>query len=363
MYGMALCAGGGALELGLEAAVPGYRTVVIVERESRAASCIVDRMEDATVGKAPIWDDVATFDGRPWRGVVDIITAGFPCQPFSVAGLQRGVADERHIWPTIARIIGECAPTWVYCENVPGLLATVAPNGRSAYEHVEGDLQAMGYRVEAGLFSAAETGAPHLRERVFILAHRNGPGREHQPERPDEPQGNYIDRCQPAMVVAESSVGVGHRERLRARRRASFESGNDVERAESRRPDGRARQPLRRAPGRGVARRPGEGLGDAEGQGLEDGRLRERPQPSSDLALFPPGRADECAWRVILAERPDLAPALKSDVRRVAHGMAHRVDRSRLAITGNGVVPLVAAHAFLALRARLAIPRNAQLDA
>ena len=96
--------------------LPGYRTVGHVERETYAAAILVARMEDAALDPAPVWDDVATFDGRPWRGAVDIVTAGYPCQPFSVAGKRRGADDPRHLWPHVARIVGEVEPPFVFLE-------------------------------------------------------------------------------------------------------------------------------------------------------------------------------------------------------------------------------------------------------
>ena len=98
MNGLALCAGYGGLELGLRLAEPGYRTACFVEWESFAAATLVARMADETMDPAPVWDDVATFDGRPWRGKIHILVAGFPCQPWSVAGAKRGIEDERWIW-------------------------------------------------------------------------------------------------------------------------------------------------------------------------------------------------------------------------------------------------------------------------
>ena len=93
LFGLSLCSGAGGLDLGLAIAIPGYRAVGHVERETYAAATLVARMEDASMDQAVVWDDVATFDGRPWRGAVDIITAGYPCQPFSVAGKRRGADD------------------------------------------------------------------------------------------------------------------------------------------------------------------------------------------------------------------------------------------------------------------------------
>ena len=117
--------------------------------------------------RLPVWDDVATFDGRPWRGAVDIVAAGYPCQPFSVAGRRLAAADPRHLWPHVARIVGEVEPPFVFLENV-------AHHLRLGFPEVAGDLVGMGYRLAAGLFTAAEVGAPHRRERLFILAHPRG---------------------------------------------------------------------------------------------------------------------------------------------------------------------------------------------
>lgn len=86
MNGLALCAGAGGLELALHIADPGYRTVCYVEREARAAATLVARMADETLDSAPIWGDVTSFDGRRWRGVVDIVSGGYPCQGESNAG-------------------------------------------------------------------------------------------------------------------------------------------------------------------------------------------------------------------------------------------------------------------------------------
>jgi DNA (cytosine-5)-methyltransferase 1 len=169
MNGMALCAGVGGLELGLHLLTDDYRTVGYVEREAYPAATLVARMADASLDQAPIWDDVATFDGRPWRGVVDCITAGYPCQPFSTAGKRGGENDERHLWPHIRRIVGEVSPELVILENVPGHVTL-------GFDVVRSELQRMGYRVAAGLFSAAEVGAPHERLRLFVVAHRSAGG-------------------------------------------------------------------------------------------------------------------------------------------------------------------------------------------
>ena len=117
--------------------------------------------------EAPIWSDVRSYDGAAWRGLVDGIVAGYPCQPFSVAGRRRGFDDPRNLWPSIERIIGECRPAWCFFENVAGHLRL------GYFDHVRPRLEALGYRVSEQICKASDVGSPQLRERVFILAVAN----------------------------------------------------------------------------------------------------------------------------------------------------------------------------------------------
>lgn len=143
----------------------GHRCVCAVEWEPYAQAVLVARQNDGTFPSFPIWDDVQTFDGKPWRGIVDVVCGGFPCQDISVAGNGAGIEGKRSgMWFHMARIIGEVRPKYVEVENSPML--TSRGLGR-----VLGDLAEMGYDAEWGVISAADTGAPHLRERIWIVAH------------------------------------------------------------------------------------------------------------------------------------------------------------------------------------------------
>ena len=142
----------------------GWDTVCYVEWDKYCQQVLQARIRDGLLDDAPIWDDVRTFDGRPWRGCVDIITAGFPCQPFSVAGKRKGADDERNMWPDTIRIIREVQPRYAFLENVPGLLVS------GYFGRVLGDLAASGYDIRWRCLSAAEVGAPHRRDRLWIVA-------------------------------------------------------------------------------------------------------------------------------------------------------------------------------------------------
>ena len=120
------------------------------------------------------YGDIKELDATAYAGRVDILTGGFPCQPYSVAGLQRGNEDERHLWPEMLRVIRECAPRYVVGENVLGL---VGWNGGMVFEEVCASLEAEGYAVQPYVLPAASVGAPHRRYRVFFVAYSSDGGR------------------------------------------------------------------------------------------------------------------------------------------------------------------------------------------
>ena len=164
---LSLFSGYGGFTLGLRLADVPVRTVCYVERDSYCQELIQARIRDGMLDDAPIWDDVRSFDGRPWRGCVDIITGGFPCQPYSKAGRRLGKKDPRNLWPDTCRIIREVGPRYVLLENVRGLADGADPYAAE----VIGSLSEAGYDAIWGLHSAAEAGAPHLRGRWWCLAY------------------------------------------------------------------------------------------------------------------------------------------------------------------------------------------------
>ncbi len=159
---LALFAGAGGGILGGH--LLGWRTVCAVEYNAYAASVLLARQNDGMLPPFPIWDDVRTFDGKPWRGVVDVVSGGFPCQDISAAGKGAGITGERSgLWSEMARIIGEVRPRYAYIENSPMLTVR-------GLERVLCDLAAMGYDAEWGCISAEECGAVHERNRIWIVA-------------------------------------------------------------------------------------------------------------------------------------------------------------------------------------------------
>ena len=305
-YGMALCAGGGGLELGLSLVLGSdYRCVCYVEREAYAAATLAARMEEGRLAPAPVWDDLAAFDPEPWRGRVDILSGGFPCQPFSVAGQQRGVDDERNLWPAVARIIRGLGVPTVFLENVPGIL-------RYYWDIIRPELREMGYEVAEGLFTASETGAPHKRERLFILADAGESGIWDQARTPGGGTG-FEDVRQgdgKAGTVRPSSTGP------------------ELAHAASGRTRGQAR------------------LGE-RGEGRTG--FDQRDNELAGLPVYPPGPNDRDGWAYVLSVMPQAQPTFC----RVDDGMAGRMVADRLAMLGNGVAPLAAAYAYRTLAAGL----------
>lgn len=162
MNELALFAGAGGGILGGH--LLGWRTICAVEREPYAASVLMQRQNDGILPPFPIWDDVCTFDGRPWRGIVDVVSGGFPCQDISAAGNGAGIDGERSgLWREMARIIGEVRPKLVFVENSPLLVS----RGLAV---VISDLAEMGYDAQWACLSASDCGAPHKRDRIWIVA-------------------------------------------------------------------------------------------------------------------------------------------------------------------------------------------------
>lgn len=128
------------------------------------------------------YEDIKTTDFTVWRGKIDVLTGGFPCQPFSTAGKRKGTADNRYLWPEMLRAIREIGPRWVVGENVFGI---VNWSRGLVFERVHADLEDAGYEVQAFILPACSVGAPHLRYRVWFVAHRSDAGAESKRGRED----------------------------------------------------------------------------------------------------------------------------------------------------------------------------------
>jgi len=161
MNELALFAGAGGGILGGK--LLGWRTVCAVEWEPYPASVLCARQNDGLLPPFPIWDDVQTFDGKPWRGIVDVVSGGFPCQDISAAGKGAGINGERSgMWSHMARVVGEVRPKYVFVENSPMLVTR-------GLERVLGDLTALGYDTKWTVMGAADVGANHQRDRIWIV--------------------------------------------------------------------------------------------------------------------------------------------------------------------------------------------------
>lgn len=162
MNELALFAGNGGGILG--GMLLGWRTVCAVEIKKWRRERLMQRQEEGYFHPFPIWDDINTFDGKPWAGCVDIVTGGFPCQDISCANPSgRGIDGERSgLWSEMARVVGEVGPRYVFVENSPSLM------GRGI-GRVLSDLSSLGYDSVWGIMGAHHAGAPHFRDRIWIL--------------------------------------------------------------------------------------------------------------------------------------------------------------------------------------------------
>lgn len=143
----------------------GNNIVCAIERDEWCQHVLVQRQNDRILKPFPIWDDVCTFDGRPWKGTVDLVSGGFPCQAFSNAARGRNIA-EKDLWGEMFRIVREVDPTFVFAENV----------SEKPIKKAKEDLESIGYKCEYIKLSAKDLGADHIRNRYWLLAYSDNNG-------------------------------------------------------------------------------------------------------------------------------------------------------------------------------------------
>jgi DNA (cytosine-5)-methyltransferase 1 len=312
MYELALFAGAGGGLLATKWLL-GWRTVCYVENAAYPVEVLKARIRDGLLDDAPIWDDARTFDGRSWRGCVDIVTAGFPCQPFSKAGKMLAGRDERNLWPDTIRIIREVRPEWCLLENVAALLS----GSHGYFGQVLQDLAESGYDAFWRVLSAGEVGAPHKRDRIWIvaqLANAHSNGFDLASWREVDTDENRI-KTQPkpdggSQTVAHAQQTGGGAEHTR---QCGMERQNDGIQSE-------------REQGAGWAPICGATMADPDCQGCPiKGPVR---SGQKHTVVEPSGH-----WRGWWQTEPRLG--------RVVDGVAHRVDRLRA--ISEGQVPAVVA--------------------
>lgn len=314
----------GGIELGLELAGGGqFETRWQVEVDPFAREVLQRAFPDSV-----LYGDIRRVDFRRVEAV-DVICGGFPCQDVSDAGKRQGLKGERSgLWSEFARAIRDVRPRYVLVENVAALL-------RRGFGTVLGDLAALGYDAEWEVLRASDVGAPHRRERVFILAHTDRVGRpERRPAvraREPEPSGRG------ARVADADGAGLA-RSRVHAgsRGRAADARGEGAHVGDAARKRRKGAGGVQDAVGRAVPKRHVEAVGDARRVGCEGRGVRGEPR-ADGIPPWPPGPEDDDAWRHVLEIDPGLEPALC----RVAHGLPRRVHRLRA--LGNAVLPPVAA--------------------
>lgn len=349
---ISICSGVGGLDLGVGLAVRNARTVCHVEREVQAAAVLAARMEDEAIHEAPIWSDLSTFDGKPWRGLVDCIISGDPCQPNSVAGSRLGSADDRFLIDQLIRVIEEVRPARIFRENVTG-------NADGQLEALIPALERLGYSVAAGIFSASEVGASHQRERLFIMADAKCSKRRPRKSTGNELNGEIAQRQKAASRIGKSGENVAH----------SHGGNTSKERQQH---GGEQRFQSRGSKNYGDGNLANAAIGGCGAKSHDSESSGQLDKIGAHIRLFAPGPKDE-AWADIIIKSPILAPSLagldiaetsiaqaanevgaanqqeaaKSIFRRMADGLAPRVDRLRA--SGNGVCSMAGAIAWLSL--------------
>ena len=350
MNHLSLFSGIGGIDLAAEWA--GFHSVAMVEKDNYCQQVLRKNFPEAE-----LYGDILEFDGTKYENRIDLISAGFPCQPFSLAGSRKGAADERALWPEVVRVLRDVKPTWFLGENVPGLLTSGQYRGEY-FNYICHSLSEMGYRVGWCLYGAKDVGAVHRRNRVFIVAYSqskssNGGGLAEQlcsesqasEFRSGDCESDVADaehvRCQD--IQEEGFVGQNHQER---------KEGREVE-----------------LEGSGLREYAPDSESDANGRDLQSGlrsesttRIAEpteyachsegKPRPQADSPTCTDG-GERDTWQDVGGRhwQPisggnwrewDTTPIVyetrtEPRVRRANDGIPHRVDR--LKCLGNAVVP------------------------
>jgi DNA (cytosine-5)-methyltransferase 1 len=302
MNELALFAGSGGGILGGH--LLGWRTVAAVEIEDYPRRVLLQRQADGLLPRFPVWDDICTFDGKPWRGRVDVISGGFPCQDISAAGKGDGLDGERSgLWTHMARVVSEVRPPFVFVENSPML--TTRGGTR-----VIADLTQMGYDTKWTVMGAADVGAPHQRDRMWIVG--------------KAPHAHFQRLQRPTHKQELESKGSYQLQTQQPRNQGKVDITNPQQ--------------------QGL-----EGQSDSGEQKVSwtgSGSPLANPTHSRDVwrewelgftqQKYNSGRSPTDGGREWWATEPSVG--------RVANGVAHRVDR--LKAIGNGQVPLCAATAW-----------------
>jgi len=333
-------AGGGLLGTKLL----GWRNIGYVEHERYCQQIISQRIKDGILDEAPIFGDIDSFiesgAAKKYKGFVDVVTAGFPCQPFSVAGKQAGEDDPRNKWPQTIQCIRDIRPRYAFLENVPGLLNS------GYFPEILGSLAEAGFDARWVVLGADDVGAPHRRKRLWILADSDSVGLEkygHSESTDAVVTGQVADADSDDGWAGGGTITQGRGPRLEHRRSSTGQPvgrpREDVADAESKQRNG----------GDDYARVSMEGgqkpqLGDSSGSGdVADSDTGHGIQ--SDKTLRAGGlTSDNGGQYVYNAENPSRPWSTEPELGRVAHGVAYRVDR--LKAIGNGQVPLVVTQAW-----------------
>ena len=352
---LSLCAGYDGIGIGLERVLPSLRTIAYVEIEAFAIANLVSKMESEQLDAAPIYSDVKTFPYKEFCGRVDILSGGFPCQPFSCAGHKKGVEDPRHLYPHFSRGIEECKPRIVFLENVEGIISSKTHDGESVLHYVLKDLERLGYRATAGVFSASEVGFPHQRKRVFIMGHAkhngyvttkglqcfNEAGPRNQKEQREAKQSERTSKSRISSSI-QGCDELSDTENIGCRGRS--------DRNDSGRWDIQEQTPQKQSDIWGQVKGCSRNISDTNSKGLE-GHTRNKDIPRYVTTKNDIWMQERIPRRPNQEQHEWEEPRVKPKLGRTTNGSSSRVDRLRL--LGNGVVPQTATKAFVVLMNRL----------
>jgi len=300
------------------------------------------------------YTDIRQFDAAQWHGRVDVLSGGFPCQPFSVAGKRLGTADERHLWPEMLRVIQQIAPRYVVAENVRGLLNW---SGGLVFEQVQTDLEAAGYETIPFILPAASANAPHRRDRIWIIAHTRSPRTRSEPPTPR-------DERRPAHEVGRESIRPAYGQTGPTGTHTASAPHPHTNRQRQPQPQGTKPQERRRTGDLGQTNAAYTESKCKRKQANETYSIPKKWETRDEFGgnrTSPPNADHQRCRQLHIAPQPERSGlhsgslhdcwdewTTEPPVCRVDDGIPHRVDRIRG--LGNAIVPQIAYRIFLAIQ-------------
>jgi len=356
LMGYSICSGIGGLDIAFQSEYIGGQTIGYCEYDTYCQNVLWRRMQDGWLDNAAIWPDLYTLE-KSIVGNVDVLYGGIPCQPHSQAGKRAGVNDSRDLWPTTFELVREIRPKLFWLENVAGITMGTGEQGAYVYR-IFNDLSKIGYEFRWTTVRASDIGAPHRRERFFLLAYTTALGNAYGSGIDQQQTGLGSEHSESGSQLGNSSSGRqlestnDHREAATEGRHEWINQENIGDSSKGRTKLGNTGDWIRGARNAINDSKPSAYDIPDDRSHANGSTVGEMGNSKGLFQSYPPNPQNREQWERIIAEYPSLSPAIEPNIRTGPDGLTAGLDKYRrkgLAALGNGVVPQQAILAWLIL--------------